>query len=166
MKKIVKTGLIVIGMAGAYVLGEYVNPADKAQERFRDKYISREEGFYKGKLDLVTPINENKREEIYLVEKATGKLHPIGQIDSLPVVNPQVASVDYKVRGGWTEFKNDVKDTYESVEDKVKEWSGDTKEWWEEKTKKDEVVVDTTAAKESGWFKQKYEGVKERFRKD
>lgn len=167
LKKIAKKSIAGLSIIGAFALGEYVQPIQKAKDGFREKYVSREDGFYKGKLELVKPINENKREEIYLVDKDKGVFFPVYKRGDLPTVNSTGDRIDYRLEKGWGEFKEDVKETYEGIEKKVGEWGQDTKEWWQEKFGKEEpTVADSTTTEKPGWFKRQYETIKEKICKD
>ena len=164
MKRFAKrtaTGLLVVG---AYLVGDLVNPLDRAKEEFRNTYMSREEGFYKGELELITKVNENKREEIYLQDKATGALHPISQYDSLPTVNAQVASLDYKAKDAWQEFQEDLKETVKGAQEEIEELVNKYKG-----RKENKPSIDTTLTlpgdKEQSWLKEKTQDIKEYFRK-
>lgn len=158
---IVKKAIMTVTIPAAIIVGEYTQPLHQAQKAFRDHYISREDGFYQGAVEIVTTINENKREEIYLQDK-DGERYKVKMINGKPVVNGELDNPIYEIKNEWQEFKDDVKENYQKAEDKVKQWNEDAMEWVREQFGKETASADTTKP----WIKEQYQKFNERINKE
>ncbi len=149
LKRRAKNLLYTTIFAGAFLLGEYVSPVQRIQEKIRYHNISAENGFPQDfrELEKVVVINEKNRAEVYFGNVEDSTLHPIKE--NYHTRRPVRKQIDSYITTKYQKLDSIVK-TY------VSEWFDDKKTRSEE-TRADE---DSAHAKTSK-FKQTWNDVKE-----